>query len=141
MSNNNYLASAALEARKNAYAPYSGFTVGAALLALSGRIYIGVNIENVSFTPTLCAERAAFAAAISAGERKFIAIAIAGGPAGEEIEDYCTPCGVCRQVMSEFDDGSMDVLLVKGKLDYKTIKLSELFPYAFTASGIGRIAR
>ena len=93
------LSEAALDVRKKAYCPYSGFAVGAALLAKSGEIYTGVNIENAAFTPTNCAERTAFFTAIAKGERDFVAVAIAGGKAGEEPEDFCAPCGVCRQVM------------------------------------------
>jgi cytidine deaminase len=96
------LAVLALRARETAYCPYSGFAVGAALLAKSGEIYTGVNIENAAFTPTNCAERTAFFTAIAKGERDFVAVAIAGGKAGEEPEDFCAPCGVCRQVMREF---------------------------------------
>jgi cytidine deaminase len=139
MSKYDYLAGVALEARNNAYAPYSSFTVGAALLASSGKVYIGSNIENVSYSPTLCAERSAYAAAVSAGERKFLAIAIAGGLQGEEIADYCTPCGVCRQVMAEFDDGNMDVILVKTQFEYKIMKLNELLPHAFSVNGLLKI--
>ena len=86
------LSEAALDVRKKAYCPYSGFAVGAALLAKSGEIYTGVNIENAAFTPTNCAERTAFFTAIAKGERDFVAVAIAGGKAGEEPEDFCAAC-------------------------------------------------
>ena len=88
----------ALEAREMAYAPYSGFKVGAALLTKEGRVYKGCNIENAGYTPTNCAERTAFFKAVSEGEREFSAIAIVGGK-GDLPTDYAYPCGVCRQVM------------------------------------------
>ena len=91
----------ALSMRKMSYTPYSHFNVGAALLAKNGKIYTGCNIENASFTPTNCAERTAFFKAVSEGVKEFDAIAIVGGPDGAEELQYCSPCGVCRQVMSE----------------------------------------
>lgn len=94
----------ALSARGNAYAPYSGFGVGAALLCRDGSVFTGCNIENAAFTPTICAERTAFFKAISAGKREFDRIAICGCRIGGEPEAVCTPCGVCRQVMAEFCD-------------------------------------
>jgi len=106
----------------NAYAPYSKFAVGAAVLALSGQVYVGVNCENVSFGGTICAERAALTAAVTAGERKFIAIAIASSPS-------VTPCGICRQMLSEF--GDMDVLMGSDGDDVKVTSLSALLPDAF----------
>lgn len=87
------------------YTPYSGFKVGAALLTKKGEIYTGCNIENASYTPTNCAERTAFFKAVSEGKRDFKAIAVVGGPTGKAPgmpENFCTPCGVCRQVMAEF---------------------------------------
>ena len=95
------LMQAAVKARKMAYAPYSGFFVGAALLTKDGKVYTGCNIENASYTPTNCAERTAFFKAVSEGERAFEAIAVVGGK-GEELSELCAPCGVCRQVMTEF---------------------------------------
>ncbi|MBQ1252182.1 MAG: cytidine deaminase, partial [Firmicutes bacterium] len=89
----------AMEARENAVAPYSDFKVGAALLGASGEVFLGCNIENSAFSPTLCAERTAFAAAVARGEREFRAIAIVG-----DGKERCYPCGVCRQVMAEFCD-------------------------------------
>ena len=98
------LVEAAREARLHSYSPYSHFQVGAALLTENGRIYTGCNIENAAYTPTNCAERTAFFKAVSEGEHSFRAIAIAGGPEGSsrEEQDFCPPCGVCRQVMMEF---------------------------------------
>ena len=92
----------AILAREASYSPYSGISVGAALLTKSGKVYLGNNIENASYSPTICAERVAFFKAISEGEREFAAIAIAGGRAGEPSQASFPPCGVCRQVMSEF---------------------------------------
>ena len=93
----------AFSAREKAYAPYSGFCVGAALLTEGGKVYLGCNIENAAYTPSNCAERTAFFKAVSEGEREFTAIAIVGGKEGEAC-DFCAPCGVCRQVMMEFCD-------------------------------------
>ena len=92
----------AIEYRLAAYAPYSRFKVGAAVLGTDGKIYGGCNIENASFGLTNCAERTAFFKAVSEGEREFAAIAIVGGPKENPPVDYCYPCGVCRQVMAEF---------------------------------------
>lgn len=125
----------ALKAREGAYAPYSGFKVGAALLAASGKIYSGCNIENASYTPTNCAERTAFFKAVSEGEREFVAIAVAGG--GEKVEDICPPCGVCLQVMAEFcDPESFRVYLVKNESESKLVTLGELLPYGFSKSNL-----
>jgi cytidine deaminase len=122
----------ALRMRSRAYSPYSGFAVGAALLSKSGKVYTGANIENAAYSPTLCAERAAFAAAVSAGDREFIAIAVAGGPANEpKPSEYCTPCGVCRQVMAEFCRADFVVLCAKRADDYKVFLLGELLPEFF----------
>ena len=119
----------AVEARKKAYAPYSGFYVGAALLTKSGKVYTGCNIENASYTPTNCAERTAFFKAVSEGEREFEAIAIVGGK-GEAPSALCAPCGVCRQVMAEFCDGDFCVLLgTPNKIEVHTLK--ELLPLSF----------
>ena len=93
----------AIAAREFAYAPYSNFCVGAALLTKSGKIYTGCNVENAGYSATNCAERTAFFKAVSEGEREFAAIAIGGGPRGP-LTEYCSPCGVCRQVMAEFCD-------------------------------------
>ena len=124
------LMSLAVEARKKAYAPYSGFRVGAALLAASGKVYTGCNIENAAYTPTNCAERTAFFKAVSEGERAFQAIAIVGGKKGEK-GGFCPPCGVCRQVMAEFCAEDFPIVLGTAD-DYKIYTLSELLPQAFT---------
>ena len=124
------LSEAALDVRKKAYCPYSGFAVGAALLAKSGEIYTGVNIENAAFTPTNCAERTAFFTAIAKGERDFVAVAIAGGKAGEEPEDFCAPCGVCRQVMREFSP-ELEIICLNGDGEERRFTLPELLPHSF----------
>lgn len=125
------LAEAALRVRKDAYCPYSHFAVGAALLAKSGEIFTGVNIENAAFTPTNCAERTAFFTAVAKGERDFDAIAIAGGKAGEESEDFCAPCGVCRQVMREFCGDNFEIIFVKPG-EEKVYTLKDLLPQSFS---------
>lgn len=120
----------ACEARERSYCPYSSFSVGAALLTKDGKVYTGANIENASFTPTVCAERVALFSAIHAGERDFEAIAVVGGPAGKAAEKLFTPCGVCRQVLSEFCSPDMRVIVAsEGETLVKT--LGELLPYGF----------
>ena len=119
----------AVEAREMAYAPYSKFRVGAALLAKSGKVYKGCNVENAAYSPTNCAERTALFKAVSEGEREFTAIAIVGGM-DETIADFCAPCGVCRQVLAEFCD--KDFRLVLGNPDnLKVYSFEEILPFAF----------
>lgn len=122
------LVKSALEARKTSYSPYSGFKVGAALLAKSGKVYKGCNIENGAFSPTNCAERTAIFSAISDGEREFQAIAVVGGQ--DEINSYCPPCGVCRQVLCEFCGKDFEIYLYDGE-NIKTYTLGELLPNSF----------
>jgi len=123
-------------ARDTAYAPYSGFRVGAALLAASGLVYTGCNIENAAYSPTNCAERTAFFKAVSAGERKFVAIAIAGGR-DKEVTEPCPPCGVCRQVMAEFCDSENFMIYVsRGQGQYDTYTLGRLLPESFGKSNV-----
>ena len=119
----------AKQAMLGAYAPYSGFRVGAALLCADGSIYTGCNIENASYSPTICAERTAFAKAVSDGHRAFTAIAVCGGKGGV-ITGLCTPCGVCRQVMAEFCREDFEVILVKAD-GYEVRTLSQLLPDSF----------
>lgn len=126
----------ALEARKMAYAPYSHYQVGAALLTRGGRIYQGSNIENASYGATNCAERTAFFKAVSEGERNFLAIAIAGGREGGEPGDYAYPCGICRQVMQEFAGSDFRIYVAKSTSDYKTYTLQELLPSGFGGDSI-----
>lgn len=125
------LMQAALDARSMAYAPYSHYRVGAALLTKSGKIYQGGNIENASYGATNCAERTAFFKAVSEGERAFWAIAIAGGIEGKEPVDYAYPCGICRQVMQEFAGNDFQIIVVKSVNDYKEYTLAEIFPAGF----------
>ena len=123
----------ACQAREKSYSPYSNIAVGAALLTKSGKVYLGQNIENASYSPTICAERVAFFKAISDGEREFAAIAIAGGRAGESAEASFPPCGVCRQVMSEFCEGDFLVMWGNGeKITERTLK--EILPDGFDKS-------
>ena len=127
----------AKEARKNAYTPYSGFAVGAALLCKDGSVYAGCNIENAGFTATCCAERTAFFRAVNGGKRQFSAIAIAGGKAGEEPTQFCAPCGVCRQVMAEFCGPEFEILLTDGSA-VQVFTLGELLPKAFGPGDLER---
>lgn len=120
----------AKNALQNAYAPYSVFRVAAALECADGSIFTGVNIENASYGATLCAERSAFAAAITQGKRDFVRILIIGGKGGE-ITDFCPPCGICRQVMGEFCKKEFEIILYNGK-DYRTYTLAQLLPEGFT---------
>jgi cytidine deaminase len=120
----------AIEAREKAYSPYSRFCVGAALLASDGEIFTGVNIENSSYGATICAERSAFAAAISAGKRDFTAIAIVGAPKGESVDKLCFPCGICRQFMLEFCSESFEIILFDGQKNV-TKTMGELLPEGF----------
>ena len=113
------------------YVPYSHFHVGAALLTKSGKIYTGCNIENAAYGPSNCAERTAIFKAVSEGEKEFQAIAIVGGPEGK-IEDFCPPCGLCRQVMAEFCDKDFKIILSNGKKEVKTFTLSDLLPESFS---------
>ncbi|MCI8948545.1 MAG: cytidine deaminase [Lachnospiraceae bacterium] len=130
--NEKELIRAALEARKRSYSPYSKFQVGAALLTASGIIYTGCNIENAAYSPTNCAERTAFFKAVSDGNYKFQAIAIAGGPEDAETLTLCAPCGVCRQVMMEFcNPKTFRILLAKSEEDYEEFALEELLPLGF----------
>ena len=125
----------ALEARKNAYAPYSHLAVGAALLTKNGKVYTGCNIENAAFSPTSCGERTAFFKAVSEGEREFLAIAVAGGRTGENPENPCPPCGVCRQFMREFCGEEFRIFLGRGGeasgFEVKEYLLKELLPCSF----------
>lgn len=122
-------------ARAAAYAPYSGFSVGVALLAKDGRIFCGCNVENAAYTPTCCAERVALFSAIAAGVREFSAIAVVGGRDDEAARTRpCYPCGVCRQALSEFcKDGALSIHLARGEGSV-TYTLAELLPHTFDAA-------
>ena len=120
-----------MKARKMAYAPYSGFLVGTALVCEDGTVYTGCNIENASFSPTNCAERTAFFKAISEGQRKFRRIAIVGGKEGEMVAP--SPCGVCLQVMAEFCEAdTFEIIMARSEEDYTVRKLAELLPHSFS---------
>ena len=121
----------ALAAMKFAYVPYSGFTVGAALLTKSGKVYLGCNIENAAYGPSNCAERTAIFKAVSEGEREFAAIAVVGGKDGNAA-DIFPPCGVCRQVMQEFCGPDFEIHMQKAGGGVFTVKLPELLPFGFT---------
>ncbi|MBQ7956200.1 MAG: cytidine deaminase [Lachnospiraceae bacterium] len=121
----------ALKARNFSYVPYSGYAVGAALMAQKGAIYSGCNIENAAYGPTNCAERTAFFKAVSEGERAFRAIAICGGKKGEKPETYAYPCGVCRQVMKEFCTDDFEIIVAKSVDEFEIFTLSQLLPHGF----------
>ena len=126
----------AIEAREMAYAPYSNHKVGAALVGKSGKIYTGCNVENAAYTPTNCAERTAVFKAISEGEREFTAIAIVGG-LGDKLSEVCAPCGVCRQVLAEFCD--KDLHIVMGTPDKIVVStLADLLPLSFGKSDLSK---
>ena len=131
------LITAAIEARKKSYSPYSHYQVGAALLAGDGQIITGCNIENAAYGPTNCAERTAFFKAVSEGVREFCAIAIAGSPEGDELTQYAFPCGVCRQVMMEFcNPADFQIIVAKSMEDYRIMTLGELLPEGFGSGNL-----
>ena len=122
------------EARLMAYAPYSDFLVGAALLTEDGKVYQGCNVENAGSPVTNCAERTAFFKAVSEGERRFSAIAIVGGKRGSE-PTFCSPCGVCRQVMTEFCEEDFRIILGNSK-GVESYTLKQLLPLAFSKKNL-----
>ena len=128
----------AMQARENAYAPYSRFLVGAALLAEDGCIYTGCNVECASYPMTQCAERTALCAAVSQGKRKFTAVAVAGAPENASAPSgACPPWGACRQILWEFcQDGDLLCILAKGEREYQAYWLSELLPVTFDDSSM-----
>ena len=115
----------ATDMRKRAYAPYSGFTVGAALECADGTVFTGCNVENASYGACICAERTAVVKAVSEGHRDFLRLAIAGGS-----EDFCYPCGICRQVLREFAP-QMEVLCLNGRGEVHALTLPDLLPHSF----------
>lgn len=123
----------AIEARKNAYTPYSHFKVGAALLTKNGDVIKGCNIENAAYGPTNCAERTAIFKAVSEGIMDFEKIAIVGGMESEidSFSDYAYPCGVCRQVMKEFCSDDFEIVIAKSVNEYEVYKLSQILPMSF----------
>jgi cytidine deaminase len=120
------LAQKAIEAKQKALPPYSNFHVGSALLTESGEVYLGGNIENSSYSLTVCAERVVVFKAVSEGERKLTAIAIAS-----DVVDFCPPCGPCGQVLLEFCGSEIDVVMVNSNSELKIMKISELLPFPF----------
>ena len=123
------LVARAAEFRSRAYAPYSGFAVGAALLGRSGRIYGGVNVENAAYPVGICAERAAIAAAVTSGERAFKALAVIA-----DSPEACAPCGMCRQVMAEFPIRRVILANLRGNMH--VLSPAELLPHAFGAAAL-----
>lgn len=130
-----HLIEEAMKAREFAWAPYSSFRVGAALLASNGKVYRGCNIENAAFTPGNCAERTAIFKAVSEGNKSFRAIAVVGGSERGEI-GYAFPCGVCRQVMMEFCSEDFAILVAKSPKEYTAHTLAELLPHGFGPSSL-----
>ena len=127
---NEILLKQAKAALQNAYAPYSCFYVAAALECADGSVFTGVNVENASYGATLCAERGALAAAVAQGKRDFVRMLIIGGKDGN-ITDFCPPCGICRQVLSEFCKPDFEIILYNGS-DCRTLTLAQLLPEGFT---------
>lgn len=127
----------AIDVLPNSYVPYSHFHVAAALLCKDGTVYTGNNIENASYTPTICAERTAFFQAVKEGKREFDTIVVCGGKDGV-ISDYCSPCGVCRQVMREFcKPEEFRIILAKTPEDYLEYTLEQLLPAGFGPENLG----
>ncbi|MEO7713077.1 MAG: cytidine deaminase [Gemmatimonadaceae bacterium] len=126
------LAERAMSAKERAYAPYSGFRVGAALLAIDGSITEGCNVENASYPAGMCAERGAISTAVARGVRDFVAIVIA-----TDAEQPTPPCGICRQVMMEFAPRLEVISVTRGGADARWT-MSDLLPAAFTPTSLGR---
>ncbi len=127
----------AFDARNNSVCGYSGFAVGAALLCEDGEVYTGTNIECAAFSATVCAERTAIFSALAVGERNFRALVVVGGKQGEDIADYCPPCGLCRQVIAEFcNEEGFELILAKSIDDYAIYSVEDLLPLAFTAQNM-----
>ncbi len=131
------LIQAAMDARRFSYSPYSQFAVGAAIITGDGRIYSGCNVENASYGAAVCAERTALFKAVSEGERSFEAIAVVGGKAALQIpEGYAFPCGMCRQVMSEFCGPDLRIIVARVLDDYREYTLGQLLPESFGADQV-----
>ncbi len=113
-------------AMEKSYSPYSKFRVGAALLTAEGKVYTGVNVENASFGATICAERTAVIKAVSEGDIRYKAIAISS-----DADSFIYPCGICRQVLSEFDKGEMKIICSNKSGQYRSFSLSEIMPCTF----------
>lgn len=130
------LAKTAISMRRKSYVPYSHFAVGAALLADDGTVYTGCNIENASYANTICAERTAFAKAVSEGCKDFKALAVAGAADLKEGSDFCSPCGMCRQFIREFCPSDFPIIMIRtddsGAIEeYKIYELQDLLPDSF----------
>ena len=121
----------AIKNKDKSYSPYSNFRVSAVLMTKSGKIYKGVNIENASYSPTICAERSAIAAAVSDGEKTIKYIVITGD------SPYTYPCGLCRQVIREFADEKTQIIIAKSTDDYKIHTIEELLPFSFSKEDLG----
>ena len=121
----------AREAMDHSYSPYSGYRVGAALLCADGTVYEGCNIENASYSPTVCAERTAFFKAVYDGKREFSALAVCGGKGGL-ITGFFPPCGVCRQVMEEFCGPDFKIYMMGPGETYEETTLAQLLPFGFS---------
>ncbi|PVU91936.1 hypothetical protein BB559_003918 [Furculomyces boomerangus] len=119
------LAQKSLEARNLSYSPYSKFRVGAALLTDSGEIYLGANVENAAYSPCICAERSAFIRALMDGHKVFKAIAVSS-----DVQEYVSPCGVCRQFMREFSS-DLPIIMVKSNGEFYESNLEKLLPMSF----------
>lgn len=129
------LLSLAVNAMKKSYSPYSNCKVGAALLCKNGKVFTGTNIENASFSPTVCAERVAVFKAVSEGETEFSKIAVVGGKDGK-INGIFAPCGVCRQVLREFCDDDFPIILGESENEFKKVTLKELLPLSFSPDNV-----
>ncbi len=127
------LVDAAIKASENSYSPYSNFCVGAALLCADGEIILGTNVENSSYGGAICAERTALCTAVAAGKSDFVAIAIIGHRRGEKIQDFCSPCGICRQFMGELVGEDFLIVLSDGK-EIREYTMGEILPLAFDKS-------
>ena len=127
------LSKLAIDARENAYVPYSKFKVGAAVITVDGSIYTGCNIENASYGATNCAERTAIFKAVSEGHKKIKAIAVVG-----DMSTNTYPCGICRQVIVEFATDDIQIILVKNEEEYVVKTMEEILPGAFTKEDLLR---
>ena len=133
------LVTMALQARENAYAPYSHFKVGAALLARDGQIFTGCNVENAAFGAGICAERTALFKAVSEGVREFEAIAVVGADESAQGElPVAAPCGICRQALYEFGGDELTVIMGQSEEKWKAMRLKELLPVGFGPMALGK---
>lgn len=124
--NHKELALKAREAQNGSYSPYSKFRVGAALLTKEGEVVLGANVENASYGLSICAERTAIVKAITEGKKDFKAIAVVG-----DMDDFCTPCGACRQFLAEFCPKDFEIVLINSKDEIKILSMDEILPYSF----------